>query len=356
MIQQSSQRACSRLIPRADQQRGVALLAVLLVLVVVTSLLVQLQQQTRQDLALMEIQALQQQGWGYLLGAEALGRQVLTDGRLREQPRWWATLRGEPLAYPVDEGLLSLQVKDLRTCMNLNHLAGITSDAASADLPELLPWRLYLEQLRQQEAWQLDWSPEVFLDRVRDWVDADSQVLEWGAETGQYLMAEPARVAANQPLADLSELNLIWPASRERLAQLPASLCQLPSNALRLNVNNLAEADLFLLWSVMEGQVSWVELQSWWSERPDVGYTSLDDFWTALNTAAAQDPQWKSRVSGRLMLVSDFYRLQIEMQLHDIDLVFEADLYLSPQAETRIYARRWGPVDGRQSLVDQVVE
>lgn len=337
------------------REKGVALLAVLMILVVVTYTLTQMQGSSRQDLERMEGRFLQQQGWAYMLGAETLARQVLTDSRIREQPRWWNTLRGEPVAYPVDEGMLSLTVEDLRTCYNLNHLAGLNTQEASFDLPVLLPWRLYINQLEQEENWLPDLTLEEFLDRTRDWTDGDNEALDFGAETGQYLLKDPPRVAANQPLADLSEVNWLQPGNRERFRQLPASLCLLPDTRLRLNINTLPEARLPLLWALMEGQVPLAALEDWWPQRPEVGYTSLEEFWSDLGeTWLPEDSAWRQRVGQNLMFVSDYYRITIEMNLNDKQLVFESDLYLSPDAQTRVYARRWGPVDGRVSLQDQL--
>jgi general secretion pathway protein K len=338
-------------------QAGVALLSVLMILVVVTLALTQIQNASRQDLERIESRYLQQQGWAYMLGAETLARQVLTDGRIREQPRWWNTLRSEPVAYPVDEGMLSLTVTDLRTCYNLNHLAGLNSQEASLDLQSLLPWRLYINQLQQEGRWLEDLLLEEFLDRIRDWMDTDNEALVYGAETGQYLLQEPPRVAANQALADLSEINWLQPENRRRFRQLPGGICVLRDTRLRLNINTLPEERLPLLWALMEGQVPEAALQEWWQERPEVGYSTLDEFWSDLGeTWVPEDSAWRQRVGNRLMFVSDYYRVSIEMNLNDKQLIFESDIYLSPDAQTRVYARRWGPVDGRISLQDQARE
>ncbi|WP_114417816.1 type II secretion system minor pseudopilin GspK [Marinospirillum perlucidum] len=340
---------------KASRQEGMALLAVLMILVVVTLALTQMQGASRQDLERLDQRRSQLQGRAYMLGAETLARQVLTDSRIREQPRWWNTLRGEPVPYPVDEGLLTLTVTDLRGCFNLNHLAGLETQEASFDLQQLLPWRLYINHLEQTSSWLKDLSREVFLDQLRDWVDSNNEALEFGAETGQYLLADPPRVAANQPLVDLSEVNWLQPENRERFRHLPAGLCVLPDTGLRLNINTLPQEQLPLLWALMEGQVPRAALEDWWHERPEVGYDQLETFWTDLGeNFLPQDLAWKQRVAARLMFVSDYYRVSIEMNLNQREMVFESDIYLGPDAETQVYARRWGPVDGRVTLQDQL--
>ncbi len=340
---------------RASQQ-GVALLAVLLILAVITVALVQMQQAAWQDLARQEVRQLQQQGAAYRLGVETLARQVLTDGRIREQPRFWATLRGEPVAYPVDEGVLSLRLVDLRTCFNLNQLSRFEGTEASLQHPGLLSWRLLIHHYENEDLWLEDLSLGAFLDQARDWVDEDQDVLPQGAETPQYLAQNPPRLAANQAFADLSEVNWLLPLNRDRFRDLPPGLCVLPDQRLRLNVNTLAPAQWPLLWALLEGQVDALDLQAWLEARPEVGYDDLDSFWSDLSEVGQipDDAAWQARISQRLMLVSDYYRIEMAMQLGGRDWIFESDLYLGADASTRIYARRVGPVDGRVNWIDQV--
>ena len=148
---------------------------------------------------------------------------------------------------------------------------------------------------------------------------------------------------------DLSEVNILLPESRGRFRQLPPGLCVLPDSRLRLNINTLAQADLPQLWAVLEGQVSLVALADWWQRRPEIGYAKLDDFWEDLGLAnLPPEPEWQARVGANLMFVSDFYRLSVAMLLHNLNLEFETEIYLAPNASTQVYARRFGPVDGRQ--------
>lgn len=329
-----------------NKQKGVALLMTLLVLAVVTLALNQLQGLTQQDIELLQAKQLEQQGWGYLLGAEILASQALTDSRIREQPRWWASLRGEPVNYPIDEiGLVSLRVKDLRTCFNLNHLASLTSQESSHSLAELLPWRLYLNRLQEEDLWLADLSFNQFLDLARDWVDLDNQALPEGAEAGQYLLNDPPRAAANQPFVDISEVNWLGKENRNRFRQLPQNMCVLPNSSLKLNVNTLSQADLPLLWALFEGQLNLSQLESWHADRPEVGYLDLEEFWQDLGDANLP-ADFKSKHGNKLMLVSDFYQLNVQMQLEELQLDYQAEIYLNPNGHTRIYTRRYGPIDG----------
>lgn len=346
----------AQLTNKQSKQKGVALLMTLLVLAVVTLALNQLQGLTQQDIELLQARHLEQQGWGYLLGAEILASQALTDSRIREQPRWWSSLRGEPLYYPLDdEGLIRMQVKDLRTCFNLNHLASIHSQESSDKLAELLPWRLYLHQLQEEGRWLEDLSFTQFLDLARDWIDRDSLALPEGAETGQYLLNNPPRLAANQALVDLSEVNWLGAENRQRFRQLPTNLCLVPASSLKLNINTLAQQDLPLLWAMFEGQVSLASLEDWWAERPEVGYTSLEDFWQELGTGNLP-AGFQEKHANSLMLVSDFYQVNIQLQLHELQLDYQAEIHLSSSGHTQIYTRRHGTQDGRPSLNNQVLE
>lgn len=331
----------------ATKQRGVALLMTLLVLAVITLALMQIQNLTQQDIELLHAKQLEQQGWGYLLGAEILAAQALADRRIREQPLWWASLRGQPLRYPIDDnGLVSLEVVDLRTCFNLNHLAGLTSEESSHQLAALLPWRLHLNQLQEEERWLSDLSLSQFLDLARDWVDLNHQALPEGAETGQYLLNNPPRAAANQPFADISEINWLGQENRSRFRQLPASLCVLPNNELKLNINTLSQAQLPLLWALFEGQASLNQLEAWHANRPEIGYFNLEEFWQDLNLSPA-NTSLQQKHANQLLLISDFYQLKVQLNLNEAEIYYQAYLYLSPNGQVQVYQRHYGPQDGQ---------
>jgi general secretion pathway protein K len=168
----------------------------------------------------------------YALGAETFARQVLFEEWSRTGPGKdtlqdvWA----QPAApFEVDNGFLEVQVRDLNGCFNLNSLAGTNSQANLERLRTLL---------RNRDV------PEQLADVWRDWVDADQDVDGFGAEDGEYLLAEPPYRTANATAAHVSELRLLRDIEPEQVAALEDAVCVLPVTELKVNVNTAGAAVL----------------------------------------------------------------------------------------------------------------
>jgi general secretion pathway protein K len=152
-------------------------------------------------------------------------RAVLNDDRRRGnvdhlgEP--WA-LKAAPL--PVANGEIAGFIEDQQGAFNLNNLAiGGTIDRA-----ELLRFRRLLAMLD---------LPTKLADALADWLDADSEPLSAdGAEDAYYLARKPPYLAANQLLADISELALVRGFDDKVRARLRPFVTALP-HATQVNVN-----------------------------------------------------------------------------------------------------------------------
>ena len=216
----------TRITVNSRNQRGVALLTILLIVALVTALMYHLM--TRQALVVAQTRQLirADQSLAYAFGAEAYARQILFQdwndpaGRaLDTLTEAWAV----PLApFDIDEGTLEISIEDLDRRFNLNSLAG--QDAAK----NLVRFKTLLAALG------LD---PVVADAWRDWVDADSEASGFGAEDGAYLVAKPPYRTANQPAASTSEIALLGLLNPEQLARLLPYVTTLPTTTLKINVN-----------------------------------------------------------------------------------------------------------------------
>jgi general secretion pathway protein K len=76
------------------------------------------------------------------------------------------------------------------------------------------------------------------VDALIDWIDSNDQTVSaYGAEDGQYLVAEPAYRAANQPFTSVSELRLIEGMTEEAYRALVPHVAALPVSGAGINVN-----------------------------------------------------------------------------------------------------------------------
>ncbi len=201
------------------KQRGVALMAVLLIFAVLTALAVRMsgnhalligqsRNQFESDLAL-----------NYALGAEELARQALREDFERTgkdvdhlDEAWAQALP----PFEVDEGgYIEVQVQEQNGCFNLNALVNEATGAAAYEALK----RLFLNL----------GVAETAADVVRDWVDGDMDpVSAVSAESPDYQLVDPPYRAADQQMADLSEAWLLATLEPEERAMLMANTCVVP--------------------------------------------------------------------------------------------------------------------------------
>ena len=205
--------------------RGVALLSILLIVAILAALASALV--VRQSLVIAQARQTftGNQSLQYALGGETYARQILADdlantGEVDHLQEAWA----QPLEpFELDNGVMEVQIRDLQGCFNLNVLAGEDADTGLARFKNLLG---YLG------------LPREIADRWRDWVDLDGNVNGFGAEDGEYLLADQPHRTPNAAVTSVSELRLIGELDAEQRSLLESSVCVLPSPTLSLNVNS----------------------------------------------------------------------------------------------------------------------
>lgn len=278
------------------RQQGAALLMVLVVLAMLAAGLAWLVEDGRRQVdevrllhQRVQVRAMEQAGLAY-------ASQALRDPAWRASPLFWQALRGQPLAYDFGAGKAQLRGIDQHTCFNVNALLGEDGPRAERQLRHLLGDDMAAERL---------------VDALADWLDADSDARLQGAESAQYLRQQPPRLAANQPMLDTSELNLLLEPDSGRQSRY-RMLCALPSTGgWRLNANALGLEHLPLLEALYEGQFSRSMLSRIISGRPAAGYVDA----TALRQAlGAVDDETFARLSEGLLLNSGHFVLQLSFE------------------------------------------
>ena len=216
-----------------SNQGGLALISVLLVTAILVGLTTQIL--SSQHLVIQQNQNTFEhaQAVQYVLGAEELARQVLYDDAVNSGPgvdhleEFWA----QPV-LPLDLdgiGVMQAYVLDLNRCFNLNWLATDTDKSQYKRLQRLLT--------------NLQLSLDL-VDLIRDWVDSDQQVSGLGAEDSAYQLKTPPHFAANQPMLDLSELNMLIDVDPQEIQVLSKEVCVVPDTGSKINVNTASAQTL----------------------------------------------------------------------------------------------------------------
>jgi general secretion pathway protein K len=212
----------------------------------------------------------QQQGYSIALGAEAFARRILTrdfeddkddNAMVDSLDEVWAS---NSAILPLDEnGVVEVQIDDLGGRFNLNDLV-----TASGQVDTLAKDRFS----RLLQALGIN---GISADTLVDWIDANDQTISaYGAEDGQYLMADPGYRAANQPFTSVTELRLVQGMTEEIYQALKPYVAAVPVSGVGINVNTASGP---VLQSLHE-KLSESDIQSVLKKREEQPFENVQDF------------------------------------------------------------------------------
>ena len=207
-------------------------------------------------------------------GASAPGASEQTDSRA--------------FAFDIDGGGLQLRIDDLSGRFNLNAVAGSDGAENLARLKRLLT--------------ELGLDPNM-ADGWRDWVDDDKDVQGFGAEDADALLRDVPSRASNQRAVHSSEFLAATGLPAEQFMLLSPHVAALPLNEQRINVNTASAVVLTALAANFESTEA---LSLAHGER---------DYGDVESVVAAHATLGES--VGVLAVSSDFFRVQVRAEIGD---------------------------------------
>ena len=265
----------------AQKQGGAALILVMLVVALVAVLAVTMS--GRLQMSVLRTSNFQQseQAYWYWLSAEQVVKDLLqqelsdNDNVATREQQWYISSESGA-RFPVQDGIIGGQIRDLHSCFNVNALR--VSGDSKQDL--LTRRRAQFRLLLAAANPDIDsYTVDVITDSLVDWLDADSDMISsYGAEDADYQALTVPYKAANSMLAHVSELRLIRGVSADIYNNLLPYLCVIPrSSLLSININTLADDAAPLLHAVTVGAVDLNEAQSALSARDLSGFDSFEE-------------------------------------------------------------------------------
>lgn len=124
----------------------------------------------------------------------------------------WALLETETFSGFFPNGQLRIRIHDLSGRLAINNLVGKSGEGQQGvDAAIEKETRRILFQLLLSGAFPVDNETEAqgIVDAIVDWIDADDNESDFGAESNYYQGLEPPYAARNQPLRYIEELLLI---------------------------------------------------------------------------------------------------------------------------------------------------
>lgn len=220
------------------QQRGLALITVMLVVAVVASISVFLglgqQIWLRQSGNIYDRSQAESVRRGAVNFATVVLEKDANDNQVDHLQEIWAS---QLPPFEVEHGAVAISVEDAQGRFNLNNLInkGVPSTHDIGVYRRLLAYH------------QIDTG---LVESLLDWMDADQTVRPGGAEDNEYLSRRVPYLTSNQAIVDLEELRFIKGYTPEIISNLRKVVVVLPAHR-PINVNTAAPSVLGALYSSM---------------------------------------------------------------------------------------------------------
>jgi general secretion pathway protein K len=283
------------------------------------------------------------QGRAYLLSAEQVAATRIEDLLARQSDR--TTLAGDWLGTPqvmtVPGGVVTARVRDAGNCFNLNSLVELAPRLPGTSGPPPFATRpLAVTQfagLMRSLGVDRATADQVAISAA-DWIDSDSIPGSGGAEDDFYLGFTPGYRAANNMMADRSELRMVNAVTPELYERLRPWICALPTNELSpINPNTLLPEQAALIAMFAPEKLSVEQVRQLLAQRPVDGYGSTVDFWALGPLAAAGVPEMVER---QVQPKSRWFEVVLSVDLGG-DRVEETALYDARVHPVRVVRRQW---------------
>lgn len=231
-------------------------------------------------------------------------------------------------------GMARVTVKDGANCFNLNSLAERRPDGSSVARVGGVKQFVALMTLLGIGSGKA----EQIANSAADYIDSDSTPLPYGAEDGGQADGR-ASIAANQPMADASELRSVRHVDGRDYQLLRRWICALPTSDLSpLNVNTLLPEQAPLLAMLGPGVLDLNLARAQLASRPTDGYGSVLEFWDTAPFAGLSLPAEAAR---QVQVRSRFFNLEATVYAGQVT-VAETALIDATTNPARIVRRQWG--------------
>lgn len=323
--------------PVRQQERGAALLAVLLLVAVTGAIAAAALERLRLSRAVSENATAIEQARAFAIGVEQLALLTLDD-RIAESPDktldtgWNGAVRRIGLPGGA---MAEVRVRDGGNCFNLNSVNEGDPRTRLVRRPsgvsQFVGLMLALE-VPEAEARRI-------AEAAADWIDSDSEPGPVGAEDAAYASGETPYRTGNTLFADPGELRAVAGVSPALYRRLRPWLCAPPtSNLSPININTLRPEQAPLLAMLAPGQLSLERARQVLSNRPSTGWGNQIEFW---RTEALSGLNVPLDVQLQPQLKTIWYTFDIAISVGDsrFDEQVLVDARLQP---SRVVARRWG--------------
>lgn len=324
-------------------QRGVALLTILFMVVIASIMAMGILNQQQRMLQEGSILLRQDQAWIYAKSGEYfLSELLINDARNSKNNDNLSEQWAQPLPpFPVEDGTVTGRLLDQSARFNLNNLYhdGAPDKEAFEFLGRLLK--------------RVGLAPEL-AQSVLDWQDPDDTVTgAMGAEDSFYLGQQPGYMAANRPFLQVDELRQVRGFDQRSYDLIVPYITAVPYFS-PINVNTASA----MLLSAISDDLQISQVQEWVNQR-DQGMQYLDQvgtLWTQPAFKIAKKPDTPAENIDRLLAIqSEFFQAQIIVSLSGRKRYLTSNLYRQGE-NVMAYQRHQMPIPALASSSQNALE
>ncbi|WP_430401305.1 type II secretion system minor pseudopilin GspK [Hyphomonas sp.] len=254
---------------RTPNDRGAALLSILMIVAVMSVAALTAVDALGRSLGLAQVSSQRSQTMWAAHSTESIGAVAIARLlKLDDDAFRLAMENQQDITLPFERGVIEARLSDDSNCFNLNAIAAEPGDVATVRLRALL---------EAQGMFPSD--ARALADSLTDWIDRDTEPRAYGAEDSYYGTLKIPYRAANTHLENLSELRAIKGFTPEVMDAIRSLVCVRPSRSQSaLNIETLTEADAPLLMALYSSELGHEDALSVIRARPLSGWQSRDAF------------------------------------------------------------------------------
>ncbi|EHY6181220.1 type II secretion system minor pseudopilin GspK, partial [Escherichia coli] len=221
-----------------------------------------------------------------------------------------------PRFFPLPQGQIAVTLRDAQACFNLNAFAQPTTASRPIAVQQLIALisRLDVPAYRA----------ELIAESLWEFIDEDRSVqTRLGREDSEYLARSVPFYAANQPLADISEMRVVQGMDAGLYQKLKPLVCALPMTRQQININTLDVTQSVILEALFDPWLSPVQARALLQQRPAKGWEDVDQF-LAQPLLADVDERTKKQLKTILSVDSNYFWLRSDITVNEIELTMNS--------------------------------
>ena len=331
------------------QQKGVALLVVLILLVMMSALAAKISQQFCRNLQKTHYQVSQQQiRWAIQAQEKVVKDRLQTDASGESKALALDGDWHQPLETRGEDYTVVGQVEDAQDCFNVNTLLAASAPVADPNapgIPEKPRDEQSIEQILTESGLSQANADEVYAQLV-DYLDADSTTAKEGQESDAWVGTQPARLPANQMMRNIGEIKQLPAFPAAAYSRVSRFLCALPDANSKIDLNTLLPEQANVLAAMFPGKLTEDDALRLIDARPEAGWESVEAFGKVLEQHFPQLKDDLKLAAGKLAVNSRYFRVNYTGNTDDLTLRVVSQLQVNNEAgEIVTWQRRYRMIE-----------